>query len=129
MKTHSIEWSNIDSRDKAELPNPIASVNTALSLAGKAFIALVPAFAIVVGAAWLVAVPELVVYLQATLWASGFVFLGLAIESQKPAVFPALATGIALPVLAILSSKVAVEIAVIAAALVAVWVAVALFRR
>ena len=81
------------------------------------------------GAAWLVTVPDLVIYLQATLWTSGFVFMGLAIDSEKPVFGLHLATGIALPVLAVLSSRVSVEFAIIATALVALWVAAAIWRR
>ena len=126
MKTHTIEWTNINN---TATRNPVGRLNNALSLATKAFLAVVPALAIVVAAAWLVTAPGLVVYLQATLWASGFVFMGLAIDSEKPAPALSLATGIALPILAVLSSRVAVEIAIVAAALVAAWVAAAIWRR
>ena len=126
MKTHTIEWTNINNTTAR---NPVGRLNSALSLATKVFLALVPALAIVVAATWLVTAPGLVVYLQATLWASGFVFMGLAIDSEKPAPGLSLATGIALPILAVLSSRVAVEIAIVAAALVAAWVATAIWRR
>ena len=126
MKTHTIEWTNTNNTTAR---NPVGRLNNALSQATKAFLAVVPALAIVVAAAWLVTAPGLVVYLQATLWASGFVFMGLAIDSEKPAPGLSLATGIALPILAILSSRVAVEIAIVAAALVAAWVAAAIWRR
>jgi hypothetical protein len=55
--------------------------------------------------------------------------MGLAIDSEKPVTGLSLATGIALPILAVLSSRVAVEIAIVAAALVAAWVAAAIWRR
>ena len=126
MKTHAIEWTNINNTTAS---NPVGRLNNALSQATKVFLALVPALAVVVAAAWLVTAPGLVVYLQATLWASGFVFMGLAIDSEKPAPGLSLATGIALPILAVLSSRVAVEIAIVAAALVAAWVATAIWRR
>ena len=129
MKTHAIEWTNINQHNTTTARNPIGSLNSALSQATKVFLALVPALAIVVAAAWLITAPGLVVYLQATLWASGFVFLGLAIDSEKPAPSLSLATGIALPILAVLSSRVAVEIAIVAAVLVAAWVAAAIWRR
>jgi hypothetical protein len=95
----------------------------------RAFIALVPAFAIVVGSAWLASAAELAVYLQAALWASGFVFMGLAIDAGKRVALAALATGIALPALAYLSSTTAIELGLVAAALVAAWVAAAIYRR
>ena len=129
MKTHAIEWTTIQSGSTAITRNPVGRLNGALHLATRAFLALVPALAIVVGTAWLVTVPDLVVYLQATLWASGFVFLALAIDSQKPVNGLSLATGVALPVLALLSSRVSVEIAIVAAVLVAGWTATAIWRR
>jgi len=129
MKTHTIEWTNINNHSTTTARNPVGRVNSAMNLATKAFLALVPALAIVVGAAWLIAAPGLVVYLQVTLWASGFVFLGLAIDSKKSVASLSLATGIALPILAVLSSRVAVEIAIVATVIVAAWVAAAIWRR
>jgi hypothetical protein len=71
-----------------------------------------------------------VLYLQVLTWASGFVFLGLAVESESAELsILNLATGIALPVLALLSSRFAVELTIVAAALVAAWVAAAILRR
>jgi len=129
MKTHSIQWTDINDSSTAISQNPVGSINSVMHTATKAFLALVPALAVVVGSAWLVTVPDLVIYLQATLWASGFVFMGLSIDAEKPANALSLLTGIALPVLAVLSSRVAVEIAIIATALVAAWVAAAIWRR
>jgi hypothetical protein len=129
MKTHTINWTHIHSGGTAITSNPVGRLNLALHLATKTFLAVVPALALVVGAAWLVTVPDLVVYLQATLWASGFVFLGLAIDTQKPVNGLSLVTGIALPVLALLSSRLSVEIAIVAAALVAGWIAAAIWHR
>ena len=129
MKTQSIEWNEIIESNGPIVENPIGSLNQLLHFASKAFLALVPAAGILVGAAWLVGMPDLVLYLQVTLWASGFVFMGLALDVDKPGAGLSLLTGIALPVLAVMSSRVAVEIAVIAAALVAIWVAAAIWRR
>jgi hypothetical protein len=134
MKTHAIEWSPTRGRDSRiilnpshNLPHRIAAV---LSLASRALLAAVVALAIVVGAAWLITLPEFAVYLQAALWAGGFVFVALAVESDSPlAAILQLATGTALPLLAWLSSREAVELAIVAAALVAAWVATAIFRR
>lgn len=129
MKTYAIKTNTFSNREKT---NPLAlayGVNHGMRLAAKAFLATVPALAIVVLATWLVTMPDLVVYLQATLWASGFVFLGLAIDSESPDNGLSLLTGIALPVLAVMSSRVAVEIAVIDSVIIALWLAVAIWRR
>jgi len=129
MNTHLIEWSTIGARGKRMALDPARQLRGLLRLATKALLALVPALAIVVGAAWLVNTPDLVIYLQVLTWASGFVFLGLAVESETAEVsILGLATGIALPVLALLSSTVAVELAIVAATLAAAWVAAALLQ-
>ena len=129
MKTHTIEWNTIDKRNRATRFNPAGSLNKVSWLAANTFLAIVPALAALVFATWLITVPNLVIYLQATLWASGFLFLGLAIDSPRPFNGLSLLTGIALPVLAFLSSQVAVEIAIIPAAIVALWIAGAIWRR
>lgn len=129
MKAQTIEWTNPDHSPGMARYNPVAALNTVMQLAARGFLALVPALAIVVAAAWLVAAPDLVVYLQATLWASGFVFLGLAIDTEAPANGLSLLTAIALPVLTLLSAQLAVELAVAAATLVAVWLAITIWRH
>jgi len=129
MKSHAIEWSNLESHRAETTISASSKLHNVLHIAAKSFMAIVPALAIVVGSAWLITMPDLVVYLQATLWASGFLFLGLALDSEAPANGLHLVTGIALPILAMLSSYVAVELAVVAAALVGIWVAAGIFRR
>jgi hypothetical protein len=134
MKTHTIEsaieWSPTQSRQSRTVANSTVQLNGVLRLASRVLLALVPALAIVVGSAWLVNLPDAAIYLQATLGAGGFVFLALAVDSETPQVaLLQLATGIVLPVLAWLSSREATEIAIVAAALVAVWVAAAILRR
>lgn len=130
MNTHSIEWSPISPPDNVLVLDPARQLGTMLSLATRALLAIVPALAIVVGAAWLINLPDLVIYLQALTWTSGFIFLGLAVdaESAEESIL-GMAMGIALPVLAVLSATVAVELAIVAATLVAAWLAAAILRR
>lgn len=130
MNTHSIEWSTMNTRDDRMVLDPTGRLGGLLRLATRALLALVPALAIVVGAAWLVNTPDLVVYLQVLTWVAGFIFFGVAIESETAEVsILGLATGIALPVLALLSSAVAIELAIVSATLAAAWVAAAILRR
>jgi hypothetical protein len=130
MKTHSIEWSPVSASGKRVTLDPIRQLPRLMQLVTRAFAALVPALAIVVGATWLITMPELVLYLQVVTWVGGFVFLALAIEAESAEIsILSLATGITLPVLAWLSSHVALELVIVAAALVAAWVAAALMRR
>ncbi len=129
MKTQTIEWFQNDFPIRTSTTDSVRTLNRVLCLATKGFTALVPALAIVVGAAWAITLPSLEQFLQASLWASGFVFLALAIDSEKPTVGWLLATGIALPALALLSSHVAGEFAIVAAVIAAVWVAASILRR
>ena len=129
MRTQTIEWFQNDLPSRTAIAGSVRTLNRILCLAAKGFTALVPALALVVGAAWAITLPSLEQFLQASLWASGFVFLALAIDSEKPAIGWLLATGIALPVLALLSSFVAGEFAIVAAVIVAAWVAASILRR
>jgi hypothetical protein len=125
----AIEWSPGQARASRTVPDSTVRLGGALRLATRLLLALAPALAIMVGAAWLVTLPGAALFLQATLGAGGFVFLALAVESETPqAALLQLATGFALPVLAWLSSREAVEIAIVAAALVAVWVTAAVWQ-
>ena len=130
MKSHSIEWNAMERPKRAFEIGSAERLNRLHQVAVRGFVALVPALAIFVGAAWLASSAGLSVFLQATLWASGFVFLGMALESEKQrTAYAAVAMGIALPSLAYLSSTAGMEFALVASALVAAWVAVAIFRR
>lgn len=130
MKTHTIQWSPIDTLERRIVLNPARQLQGLLRLAIKALVGLLSALAIVVAAAWVVNLPDQVMYLQALTWASGFVFLALAVESESAeSAILSLATGVALPVLAWLSSSAALELLIVAAALAAAWVAAAILRR
>ncbi len=88
-----------------------------------------PALAIIVAAALAIDGEQSTSVLQATLWATGFVFLALAVELVDTQHFVSLLlTGVALPAFALLSYHVAVEFAVFGATLVAVWVVVTLLK-
>jgi hypothetical protein len=129
MKTHAIEWNGLERLKSPAALHPADNLNSATRVVSKAIVALTPALAMIVGAAWLVTVQDLVVYLQAALWTSGFIFFGLAFDSEKATIGLSLATGFALPLLAWLSSKVAVEFSIVAVALVAAWVAAAIYVK
>ncbi|MDX1380328.1 MAG: hypothetical protein R3233_04365, partial [Xanthomonadales bacterium] len=95
---------------------------------------IVAMLAIVIGAVLAVSTPGMEAYLQAVLWAGGFLFYGRAFDSERPSVAALLvATGAAIQALAWMSDRMAPELAVVAATLVAAWVAAviaaAVFRR
>jgi len=123
MKTHAIEWNMLDNSKSTRNGNPADKLNSVTRIVSRAIVAVVPAVAVTVSAAWLVAMPDLVIYLQAALWTSGLVFFGLALDSEKATMGFSLATGFALPVLALLSLNVAVEFSIVGVALVAAWIA------
>jgi hypothetical protein len=128
MKTHAINWNGPEFEQRKEHLNQTGGLNSATRVVSRVFLALAPAVAMVTVAAWLVTMPGLVVYLQAGLWASGFVFFGLALDSEKTAIGLSVITGFALPLLAWLSSKTSVEFLIIAVALVAAWMAAAVWN-
>ena len=130
MKSHTIEWNAIEApRATSKTAPTIGRLTRGLCIATRGFAAAVAALALVVGAAWLASTPALAVYLQATLWASGFVFLGLALDEEPPFRGLLVITGLALPGLALMSASVAIEIAIIGAAVAALWIAAGILRR
>jgi len=130
MKTHSLEWTHIATGNGNNLLTPFEKLNAILSLAARIFVATVPSLSLVVGAAWAISVPEIAILLEAATWAAGFVFLALAVESGPRGGFGwSLATGLALPALALMSSRVAGEFLVIAAVILALWLASQILKR
>jgi len=130
MKSHSLEWTNLGTRESIGNRIRVTRLNRILRQTGTLFTAAVAGLAMVVGAAWAISVPEAAMIVQATVWASGFVFLALAIEAGRSSYFSlALASGLALPVLAVLASRVAGEFLVLASALLASWVAYYILKR
>jgi hypothetical protein len=129
MKTHAIEWTSPDLTGSTGSLHPVENLNSATRLVRRGILALTPALTLIIGAVWLITIPQMVVFLQAALWTSGILFFGLALDSQKATIGLSLATGFALPLLALLSSTVAVEFAIVAVALVAAWVTAAIYNH
>jgi len=129
MKSHAIEWTHLENTGRSPIINPAKNIDSATRLVSRGFLALVPALVLIVGSAWLITIPSLVIFLHATIWTSGLVFFGLALDSNKATVALSIATGFALPALALLSSNVSLEFSVVAATIVAAWLAVAVWRR
>ncbi|MGH8035257.1 MAG: hypothetical protein ACREO9_08540, partial [Lysobacterales bacterium] len=103
-------------------------VKTLLRLGPRLLLAAVPVSAILAGSAWAIGSFNSAIVLQAMNWVAGFIFLALAMETRKPNFEGLLLTGLALPVLALLSANVTVEFAIVGAALVAGWVAAAILK-
>lgn len=129
MRTHTLEMNTISSRKEIREFHPARRLKKVMCLSANLFLALVPAFAFITGAVWLVTEPQLVVYLQVALWGAGFVFLGMAIDAARPFNLLYALTGLSLPVLAMVSSRVAAETAILAVVVLAVWTSVAIWKR
>jgi hypothetical protein len=130
MKTHTLEWTDISTTDKAVRSALLPRLDASIRMAARLLFAAVPVSLLVVGAAWAITVPQFAMILEAAVWASGFLFLALAVESGPDAKFGwAIASGLVLPVLAVLSSRVAGEFLVVAAVVLATWVAVLILKR
>jgi len=103
-------------------------VKQVIGLSPRLLLATLPVSAILAGSAWAIGSFDSAIVLQATIWVTGFIFLALAMDARRQIFEGLLATGLVLPVLALLSANVAVEFAILAAALVAAWVAAAILR-
>ena len=130
MKTQSIEWITLKPYENTlELKATRRLANT-LGFGERIFRAVVPALALITAAAWLIAQPAMVLYLQVIVWLSGFVFLALAIDSlsgRRGALF--VISGLAMFALAAFSASGANELLVVGAAVMAVWSGFAIFDR
>lgn len=129
MNTHSISYSTqlLHTAKPTRLVAPraldISRRLARLALAGSA------ALLVIIAAAWMATTPSVNQYLSAGLWALGFAFFALALEVNIKRVLPLIATGIALPVLALLGSRLFVGFSILAAAVVAGWIFTWITRR
>lgn len=97
--------------------------------AARWLVGLATAAGLVFGAILAAMNPALDQYLSAVIWGAGFVFFALALDTGIRRIMPRIFTGLALPVLAVLGTEVAVEFSVLAAALIGAWVALWIIRR
>jgi hypothetical protein len=83
-------------------------------------------FAVVIGTAWLTREPAMIPYVQAAIGTSGLLFFGLAIQAETvKTAWLFLATGTALPLLAVTSARTTPELLVLAALGVGAWLGAA----
>ena len=130
MKSQSIEWTHVEPYENSLDLRAAQRVADTLTFGGKIFRAAVPALAIITAAAWLIAQPSLVLYLQVTIWLSGFVFVALALDSltgRRGALLPI--SGLAMFAFAGFSAGDANELLVVGASVAALWLGFAIFDR
>jgi hypothetical protein len=105
-----------------------AVLSSSLQKAAKAAIATLAMSAILLAAAWVSEALASSGVAQAMIWASSFVFLALAVDSSYPRSLPLLGTGAVLGVLALLGSPDHPEFTILAAAVIAAWIAWTILR-
>lgn len=128
MKTQQIHWQdNLNIKQKCWIPEN-RSLATASHVLLHVLAALVPAVLFPILTVWAVGSGALE-YAAATFWASGFIFLALALESRGLRLKLLVGSGITTMVLAWAGSRVAPEFVVLAAALSAAWFAAPVLRR
>lgn len=129
METLSLRWFSPTTRRAqhsatfAVHPMEIARQALRWSVAGSV------AMALTLVATWAAITPAVDQFLAAGLWASGFVFFALALEVGIRKIVPYVLTGLALPVLAVMGMELAAGFSILAAAVIAVWLAVWIGRR
>jgi len=121
MNTRSINWTSTATAKDRKVWNASETIGQATRHSSRVLGAATPALAIVVAAAWAIDSVAAGPILQAILWSTGFIFLALAIETNK-AFGTLVVSGLAITGLAVLSEYVALEFAVAAAAIIAGWV-------
>jgi hypothetical protein len=135
MKTQSINWNESSTNltgfgtriERAARKTP-GAFDVATGQLVRTIGAILAAASILLAAIWAnqafagTGVPE------ALIWTSGLVFLALAVESSAEKFVAFLATGLVLPILAILSAKLASEFAVVAAGVLATWASLAVLK-
>ena len=131
MKSHTIELSPGYGRYENRLkPGWFSTVNTRLSRSVWLAVSLLPAAALLVTAVWAVGHAAWIPYLQAASWAFGFVFLGLALDSEKiGTAWLHVLSAAAVFGLTWLSKSLGPDLLIIVAAVFAAWIPAALFKR
>jgi len=129
MHTQSIQWEKGYSSPLAGPRGPALDLYEVMDRALIYVLGTVLAYAVLIGAIFLVNDPGRIPYLQAAICTSGFLFAGLAMEAEKASTaWLALATGLLLPALAWSSRSIGPEPLIIAAGVIAAWSAVAFFQ-
>lgn len=104
------------------------AVNSATNRVIRASIATLVVATILIAAIWASEALAASGVVQAIIWASSLVFLGLAIDSSRTMSLPFLITGLIQGVLSLLSSPENIEFTMLAATVIATWVGLAILQ-
>ena len=105
------------------LPLVVASARNMIA----ALCALLAASAVILFFVW-AAGTNASIFLGAGTWGLGFIFLALALDNREPGAVPQAISGVALLSLAMLQSSISPDFVIVSGTLLAVWVAVGLFK-
>jgi len=130
MSTQTIHWEDCLNPSDAGPRGPASSLTRYAHPVTRAVVAFTAGLTLLVGSIWAITEPGVAMYVQAFTWSVSFVFFAVSIESGKATTsLLAVATGIAIQLIAILSAQVGAELTILSALLMSVWLSSAIYRR
>lgn len=106
------------------IPAVTASLRETIAL----MVAVVAAIVIITLTVWMAGL-GINTYLGASTWGIGFIFLALAVDNRGRIALFQMASGVVLLVLALLQNSVSADFIIVAGILLAIWLAVVVFKR
>jgi len=130
MKAQSICMETYLAQSNAGTRGPVKTRLRLIPLVTRSLTALAAGLSVLLCSIWVIAQPDLVMYLQAVTWSMSFVFFAMAIDAQSPSSsLISLAIGVMLSMTALSSKLLGPEIILLGIVLVAAWLTVTIFRR
>ncbi len=130
MNTQSIHWEECFNPSSAEPRHPAHTLRGYLAPVVRGLVAFATGLALLTVTIWTVSDPGLAIYMRAFTWSAGFVFLAVAIDTQRPTTAIAvLVTGITILLIAVLSTHTGAGITVVSSLLISAWLTVAIYRQ
>lgn len=130
MNIQSIYHPQFFSSASAGSRDPVTALNLLAHLAVKGIIAVALCLVLLAGSIWAITEPGFTPYLQALNWSASFVFLAIAVDTQRSSIaLMALATGITVQISTGLSAHFDPGFVLLGTPLMAAWLTMAVFRR
>ena len=129
MKTQSICMETYLAQSNAGTRGQAKTRLRLIPLVTRSLAAVAAGLSLLLCSVWVIAQPDLVMYLQAVTWSMSFVFFAISIDTQSPSssLIP-LVIGFMLLTTALSSGLLGAEIILLGILLVASWLTVAIFR-
>ena len=129
MKTQTATFRAIETTRGHFLPDLRQQTTALTQRLLRGLLAGASAMALLVAAIWAASDPSLATYLAVGIWGAGFVFFALAVDAGSRWSVPLVLSGMTLPALAVLGDHIAAEFSMLAAVIVAAWLAAWIYRR